>query len=40
MEKVSPSDQVLYFLSELYAILRSMPVVPVELTISGVVPFS
>ena len=31
------SNQILYFLPELYAIVRSMPVVPMELTILGVI---
>ena len=35
--KIPPSNQVFYFLPELYGIVRSMPVVPVELTVSGVI---
>ena len=31
--KIPPSNQVLYFLLELYAIVLSRPVVPVELTV-------
>ena len=31
--KIPPSNQVFYFLPELYAIFRSMPVVPIELSI-------
>ena len=37
--EISPSNKVFYFLSELYAIVRSMPVVPMELTIPGVISF-
>ena len=38
--KISPSNQVFYFLPELYAIVRSMLVVPMELTVPGVISFS
>ena len=37
--KISPSNQVLYFLPKLYAIVRSMPVVPMKLTVPGVISF-
>ena len=37
--KIPKSNQVFYFLPEIYAIVRSMPVVPMELTISGVISF-
>ena len=37
--EISPSNQVFYFLPELYAIFRSMPVVHMELTIPGVISF-
>ena len=39
MAEISPSNQVFYFLPELYAIIRSMPVVPVELIVLGVISF-
>ena len=39
MTKISTSNQVFYFLPELYAIVRSMPVVPMELIIPGVISF-
>ena len=35
----TPSNQVFYFLPKLYAIVRSMPVVPMELTVPGVITF-
>ena len=35
--EISTPNQILYFLPELYAIIRSMPVVPMELTIPGVI---
>ena len=37
--KIPLSNQVFYFLPELYAIVRLMPVVPMELTVSGVISF-
>ena len=37
--KIPPSNQVFYFLPEMNAIFRSMPVVPMELTVSGVISF-
>ena len=37
--KVPPSNQVSYFLPELYAIVYSMPVVPMELTVPGIISF-
>ena len=37
--KIPPSNQGFYFFPELYAIIRSMPVVPMELTVSGVISF-
>ena len=37
--EISSPNQVFYFLPELYAIVRSMPVVPVELTVFGVISF-
>ena len=37
--KIPPSNQVFYFLPELYAIVRSMLVVSMELTVSGVISF-
>ena len=37
--EISPSNQVFYFLPELYIIVRSMPVVPMELTVPGVISF-
>ena len=39
MAEIFPSNQVFYFLPELYAIVRSMPVVPMELTVPGVISF-
>ena len=39
MAKIPPSNQVFYFLLELDAIVRSMPVVPMELIIPGVIFF-
>ena len=39
MAKISLSNQVFYFLPELYAIVRSMPVVPMELVVPGVISF-
>ena len=39
MAEISPSNQVFYFLPELYAVVRLMPVIPVELTVSGVISF-
>ena len=35
--EISPSNQVFYFLPKMYSIVRSMPVVPVELTVFGVI---
>ena len=37
--EISSSNQVLYFLPELYAIIHSMPVVPMELTVPSVISF-
>ena len=37
--KISPSNQEFYFLLELYAIVRLMPVVPMELTVPSVISF-
>ena len=37
--KIPPLNKVFYFLPELYAIIRSMFVVPVELTVPGVISF-
>ena len=37
--EIPPSDQVFYFLPELYVIVRSMSVVPMELTVPGVISF-
>ena len=37
--KISPLNQVFYFLPELDAIFHSMPVVPMELTIPGIISF-
>ena len=37
--EISASNQIFYFFPELYAIIRSMPVVPMELTILGVISF-
>ena len=37
--EISAPNQIFYFLPELYAIARSMPVVPMELTILGVISF-
>ena len=37
--KDTPSNQVFYFLPELYAIVCSMPVVPMELTLPSVISF-
>ena len=37
--EISLPNQVFYFLPELYAIVRSLPVVPVELTVFGVISF-
>ena len=39
MAEISPSNQVFYFLPKLYAIVRSMPMVPMELTVPGVISF-
>ena len=35
--EISASNQIFYLLPELYAIVRSVPVVPVELTIPRVI---
>ena len=37
--EISTPNQKFYFLLELYAIVRSMPVVPMELIILGVISF-
>ena len=37
--KIPPSNQVFYFLPELYAFVCSMPVVLMELTVPGVISF-
>ena len=37
--EISSPNQVFYFFYELYAIVRSMPVVPVELIVFGVISF-
>ena len=37
--EIPASNQILYFLPELYAIVRSMPVVPMELSIPRVISF-
>ena len=37
--EISSSNQVFYFLPELYAIVRSMFVVPMELTVPSVISF-
>ena len=37
--KISSSNQVFYFLPELYAIVHSMLVVLMELTVPGVISF-
>ena len=39
MTEISPTNQILYFLPELYAIFRSMFVVHMELTVPGVISF-
>ena len=39
MAEMPASNQILYFLPKLYAIVRSMPVVPMELTIPRVISF-
>ena len=37
--EIPASNQIFYFLPELYAIIRSVPVVPMELTIPRVISF-
>ena len=37
--KIPPSNQVFYFLPKLHEIVRSMPVVPMELTVPGIISF-
>ena len=37
--KIPPLNQVFYFIPELYAIVCSMLVVPMELTVLGVISF-
>ena len=39
MVKIPASNQIFYLLPELYAIVRSVPVVPMELTIPRVISF-
>ena len=39
MAKIPPSNQVFYFLPELYEIVRSMPMVLMKLTVPGVISF-
>ena len=38
--EIPASNQILYFLPKLYAIVRSVPEVPMELTIPRVISFS
>ena len=38
--KISTLYQVLYFSSQLYTVVRAMPIVPMELAILGVIPGS
>ena len=38
-EEIPVLNQILYFLHKLYEIIRSVPVVPMELTISRVISF-
>ena len=40
MPKISALYQILYFSSQLYAVVRAMSIVPMELTILGVIPGS
>ena len=37
--EISPLNQVFYFLPKLYVIILSIPVVPMELTVPGVISF-
>ena len=37
--EISLSNQVFYFLPELHAVVRLMPVVPMELIVFGVISF-
>ena len=37
--EISASNQIFYLLPKLYAIVRSMPMVPMELTIPRVISF-